>query len=211
MSPSYRRCKTLGKSCSFSAAHQPTFLATRLAGLVTRILECMPQNHIQEHVDLIARHEQEFLERRTATERLVDSVASFAGNFLFVLLHLLFFAVWMSVNTVHFAGVRHFDPPPFSLLGMVVSAEALLLASFILMRQTRMAKRGDERDHLMLQILMLTEKEITAVLAMNREIAKDAGLHGVADKPEVKELSRHTSIDDVAQSIRESMPEGEEF
>jgi len=182
-----------------SAAHLP------------RILGCMPQNHIQEHVDLIARHEQEFLERRTPIARMVDSVASFAGSFLFVLLHLLFFAVWMGLNTLGFAGMRHFDPPPFSLLGTIVAAEALLLASFILMRQTRMGRRADERDHLMLQILMLTEKEITAVLAMNREIAKDAGLHGVADKQDVKELSRHTSIDDVAQSIRESMPEGQEF
>ena len=57
----------------------------------------------------------------------------------------------------------HFDPYPYSLLGTVVALEGLLLASFILMRQTRLGRRSDEREHLMLQVLLLTEKEITAV------------------------------------------------
>jgi uncharacterized membrane protein len=176
-----------------------------------RISKGMSQNHIQEHVDLIARHEEEFLAQRSASARLADRIASFAGSFSFVAVHLLFFAVWIAVNTLQIPNVPHFDHFPYSLLGTIVSAEALLLASFILMRQTRIGRRADERDHLMLQILLLTEKEITAVLAMNREIARDAGLHSVADKPDVKELSRRTSIEDVAQTIRESMPEAEEF
>lgn len=40
--------------------------------------------------------------------------------------------------------------------------EAILLASFILMPQTRMSHRAEQRDHLMLKILLLTEREITA-------------------------------------------------
>jgi uncharacterized membrane protein len=171
----------------------------------------MPQNHVQEHIELIARHEEEFLAKRTRNQRLADSIASFAGSFSFVLLHLLIFAVWVAVNTWNFPGLRHFDPPPYSLLGNIVAAEALLLASFILMRQTRMSRRADERDHLMLQILLLTEKEITAVLGMNRQIAKEMGLDKVANAPEAKELSRETSIEDVAQTIRENMPEPEQF
>ena len=49
----------------------------------------MPQDHIQEHVDLIARHEQDFLARRTPTERLGDLIASFTGSLTFVVLHIL--------------------------------------------------------------------------------------------------------------------------
>src|SRR6202040_2031757 len=60
--------------------------------------------------------------------------------------------------------------PPFPLLGTLVALEAILLASIILMRQSRMSRRAEERDHLMLQVLLLTEKEITAVLGMNRKI-----------------------------------------
>jgi uncharacterized membrane protein len=167
----------------------------------------MFQSHIQEHVDLIAKHEQEFLARRTQTEKLGDSIASFVGSLLFVSLHLLAFASWMTWNVM--PHLRHFDPPPFSLLGALVAIEALLLASFILMRQARMGRRADERDHLMLQVLLLTEREITAVIKMDRQIAKEMGLNRVADNTEVQELSQQTSIEHVAQTIKDNLPSAE--
>jgi uncharacterized membrane protein len=167
----------------------------------------MFQSHIQEHVDLIAKHEQEFLARRTQSERLGDGIGSFVGSLLFVSLHLLAFATWITWNAM--PRLRHFDPPPFSLLGTLVALEALLLASFILMRQARMGRRADERDHLMLQVLLLTEKEITAIIKMDRQIAKEMGLDRVADNAEVKELSQPTSIEGVAQTIKDNFPAAE--
>ena len=166
----------------------------------------MSQDHIQEHVDLIAKHEQEFMANRTRSERIGDSIASFTGSLPFVLLHLVLVAVWMAGNTLPIRGIRHFDPVPFSLLGTILAFEAILLASFILMRQTRMGRRADERDHLMLQILLLSEKETTAVLTMNREIAASLGLKKMAGDKEIEQLSQHTSIEDVAQTIKESLP-----
>jgi hypothetical protein len=41
---------------------------------------------------------------------------------------------------------------------------------------------------------------------MDRQIAKQMGLEKVANSPEVRELSQHTSIDDVAQTIKDSLP-----
>ena len=166
----------------------------------------MPQDHIQEHVDLIAKHEQEFLARRTRTERLGDSIASFTGSLAFVVLHLVLFAAWIALNTLRIGNIRHFDPAPFSLLGTLLAFEAILLASFILMRQNRIGRRADERDHLMLQILLLAEKEITTVLGMDRQIAGSMGLQKVARDKEIEQLSQHTSIDDVAQTIKDSLP-----
>ena len=164
----------------------------------------MPQTHIQEHIDLIARHEQEFLEKRTGVERFGDAVAAFVGSIGFVGVHLLLFLAWMGWNSL--AKLPHFDPAPYSLLGTLLAMEAIILASLILMRQARMSRRADERDHLMLQILLLTEKEITAVLKMDRKIAQQVGLSDAAQGAEVRELSKHTSIEDVAQTIRESLP-----
>lgn len=74
------------------------------------------------------------------------------------------------------------------------------------MRQSRMSRRAEERDHLMLQVLLLTEKEITAVLAMNRKIAGQVGLQRVANDKELEQLSQHTSIDDVAQTLKNKLP-----
>jgi uncharacterized membrane protein len=162
-------------------------------------------DQVQEHVDTILKHEQEFLARRTPSERLSDVIAGFVGSLNFVLLHLCVFFVWVLVNSLSTAGLPHFDPFPFSLLGTCVSLEAILVASFILMRQARLARRADERDHLMLQILLLTEKEVTAVLQMNREIALQVGLSSIARDKEIAELGLKTSIDEVAQTIQESL------
>jgi uncharacterized membrane protein len=162
---------------------------------------------VQDHVDLIAKHEAEFLAQRTQAERLSDRVAGFVGSIPFVVAHLGLFAAWVLFNSL--AGARRFDPRPFSLLSTLVGLEAILLASFILMRQARLARRSDERDHLMLQILLLSEREVTTVLQIERKIAAHLGLDRVANTPEARELSRETSIEDVAQTIRDSLSESD--
>jgi uncharacterized membrane protein len=161
-------------------------------------------NQVQEHIDTILKHEQEFLARRTTAERLGDSIAGFVGSLSFVVFHLCIFLCWLLANSLEVPGVPHFDPFPFSLLGTCVGLEAILIASFILMRQARLARRADERDHLMLQILLLTEKEITAVLRMNREMAAKMGLSGIARDQGIRELGEETSIDEVAQTIQDN-------
>ena len=130
----------------------------------------MSLNHVQEHIELIAKHELEFLAQRTRSERFADSVAGFIGSLQFVFANFAIYAAWIVLNTI--APVHHFDPRPFSLLQTCVAMEAIFVASFILIRQGRLGRRSDERDHLMLQILLLTEKEVTAVLSMDRKIAE---------------------------------------
>jgi uncharacterized membrane protein len=167
----------------------------------------MSQTHIQEHIDVIAKHEQEFLAQRTQPERLVDNIALFAGSVAFVSLHLVMFGAWIAWNVAPHVG--HFDPAPFSLLGTLVALEAILLASLILTRQSRMGRRSDEREHLMLQILLLMEKEVTAVLKMDRQIAAEIGLEQAANTPEAQVLSQPTSVDHMARTIKDNLPAGE--
>ncbi len=163
------------------------------------------QDPIQDHVETIATHEQEFLARRTQLERFGDAVGAFAGSLTFVGIHLGFFAAWLVVNTMHVGRLRHFDPFPFSLLGTSVAMEGIVLSSFILMRQTRMGRRSDERDHLILQILLLSEREITATLRIQREIAARIGLHALAEDKDTEALTQHTSIDEMARTIKQSL------
>ena len=162
-------------------------------------------NHIQDHIDTIVKHEQEFLARRTPTERMGDTIAAFVGSLRFVTIHLCIFGSWVLFNVIPTWSSLHFDPFPFSLLGTCVSLEAILIASFILMRQARLARRADERDHLMLQILLLTEREITAVARMDRQIATQVGLPSIAKDRDIQELGKETSIDQVAQTIQDNL------
>jgi len=161
------------------------------------------QSHVQDHVDLIAKHEQEFLARRTRWERASDAIAVFVGSGRFILLHLVLYAVWVLLNAL--PHLQHFDPRPFALLQTITACEAILVASFIVMRQTRLGRRSDERDHLMLQVLLLTEKELTAVLSLNRGIATEVGLEREANTRVLREMSKETQIDEVAQTIKEQV------
>lgn len=168
----------------------------------------MSQQHIQKHIDMIAEHEQRFLAERTSTERIGDAISGVAGGLKFVGAHVLILGVWVAINMGYVRWIKVFDPAPFPLLGTIVAVEALLLASFILMRQSRVGRRAEERDHLVLQLLLLTERELTALLELNRQIAKRIGLEKEANSAEIRDLSQHTSIEDVAQTIKESMPVG---
>jgi uncharacterized membrane protein len=161
-----------------------------------------PSNHLRDHIEIIAKHEEEFLAQRTTSERVGDRVGALVGSLPFILVHIVWFAGWILVNTLHF-GLPHFDAAPFSLLDTLVALEAIFLASFIVMRQSRLSRRSDERDHLILQVLILAEKEITAVLNIERQMAQKMGVKDLA--PEVAQLSQQTSIDEVAQTIKESI------
>ncbi len=165
------------------------------------------RSHVREHIDTIVKHEQEFLERRSPAERLGDLTATIVGSLGFVAVHVCLIGFWVLANTLHFKGLPHFDPVPFSLLGTIMAIEAILLASLILMRQARLGRRADEREHLMLQILILTEKEVTTLISMNQQIAIKVGLREIEDSEEIEQLSRDTSIDEVAQDIQRSLSE----
>jgi uncharacterized membrane protein len=159
-------------------------------------------SHVREHIETIAKHEQEFYFRRTFGERIADRIAAFAGNFKFVSLHLAVFSAWVLWNlSLRFP---HFDPAPFPVLDTLVALEAILLASIILMRQSGLGKRADERDHLMLQMLLLAEKELSALIRMNQELANRLNLPAAQDQ-EIEELAKPTPIDSVAQTIQENL------
>jgi uncharacterized membrane protein len=164
----------------------------------------MSQSHIEDHVKLIARHEEEYLARRTTSERVTDAIAAFIGSVGFIVVHVAIYAFWIIWN--YLPHTHHFDPEPFSLLQAISAMEAIIIASILLMRQTRLGHRSDERDHLMLQVLLLSEKQTTALLSVNREIATEVGLDQVSNEEEVRALSEPTSIDDVAQTIADNLP-----
>lgn len=152
---------------------------------------------------MIARHEQDFLERRTRSERIGDAFGRWIGSIWFVLFHAVWIGGWIAINMA--GGWRHFDPPPFPLLDSVVAIEAIFIASFILMRQSRLSRRSDERDHLILQILLLTEREITAIIGIEKQIAGRFGLEEVVRNETIEQLSKETPIDAIKEQLEEHL------
>lgn len=83
------------------------------------------------------------------TEDVVaDKVTTFAGSLNFVYIHGAWFGVWIALNA-GLAGVGYeFDEFPYGLLTMVVSLEAIFLATFVMVSQNRQAARSDIRSDL---------------------------------------------------------------
>ena len=163
--------------------------------------------HAEAHIDSIVKQEEEALVQRSSSERLADSVGVFAGSLTFVVLHLVLVITWTLVNSGRFSWIRPFDPWPFSLLGVIVAVEAVVLSSFILMRQNRMMRRGERRDHLNLQVDLLAEKEITKVLQMVRAICGHMGLQNIMADQEIRELSQNTSVESLSQTLEDRLPD----
>jgi uncharacterized membrane protein len=163
--------------------------------------------HTQSHIDSIAKQEQEFLEKRTLSERAGDAVAGWAGSLVFVMSHILLVLAWILINVQGVRWIARFDPYPFSLLGVIVSVEAVMLSGFILMRQNRMSKRAERRDHLNLQVDLIAEKEITKVLQMVRAVCQHMGLQQIAEDKEVGEFSQATSVETLTQRLEDTLPE----
>jgi uncharacterized membrane protein len=162
----------------------------------------------KSHIDSIVRQEEEALRRRSHSERLADGVGGFAGSLSFVVIHLGLVIAWLLVNSGKIPSARPFDPYPFSLLGAIVAVEAVILSSFILMRQNRMMRRGERRDHLNLQVDLLAEKEITKVLQMVRAICGHMGLQNIMEDKEIRELSQNTSIESLSKTLEDRLPGG---
>lgn len=85
---------------------------------------------------------------RRAENRSADRITNFAGSMKFVYIHIGWFVVWISLN-VGLAGIGwEFDKFPFGLLTMIVSLEAIFLATFVMISQNRSSARADLRSEL---------------------------------------------------------------
>jgi uncharacterized membrane protein len=120
------------------------------------------------------------------------------------MLHLAGLAIWFVINVGLVPFIQPFDPYPFVLMAVIVSIEGVMLSTFILMKQNRMSRRADERNHLNLQVDLLAEKEITKILQMQRRLCEHFGIE--ANDPEVRELSQHTAVEDLAHALKEKLP-----
>ncbi|MCU1375754.1 MAG: hypothetical protein JWO68_3040 [Actinomycetia bacterium] len=83
-----------------------------------------------------------------AQDVVAEKITNFAGSLTFIYIHAAWFGLWIAVN-VGLAGIdREFDKFPFGLLTMIVSLEAIFLATFVMVTQNRQSERSDIRSQL---------------------------------------------------------------
>ena len=136
---------------------------------------------------------------RSVQNRLADAITAFSGRMAFVYMHMAWFGVWILLNTGHL-GVRPFDPFPYGLLTMVVSLEAIFLATFVLISQNRLSEEAEHRADLALHIGLLTEHELTRVLQMLDAIQDKMAIEN-HENSELADLEMETKPEDVLAEI----------
>jgi uncharacterized membrane protein len=136
---------------------------------------------------------------RSMQDRIADAITAVSGRMVFVYVHVVWFGVWILLNTGR-VGVRPFDPFPYGLLTMVVSLEAIFLATFVLISQNRLSEEAEHRADLALHIGLLTEHELTRVLQMLDAIQDKMGIEN-HENSELADLEMETKPEDVLAEI----------
>lgn len=103
---------------------------------------------------------------RSLSEKIADWMTGTFGSVPFFIMNAIWFFVWIVVNLGLVPGITPFDPFPFGLLTMIVSLEAIMLATFVLISQNRSEKIDDLREEIDVQVDMLTEQEVAKVLEL---------------------------------------------
>jgi len=151
-----------------------------------------------KNIQAIIALERESRGKRSLFERITDVVSRLTSSPVFLLVHLVWFVFWLGINSF---GRATFDRYPFNLLTLAVSLEAIVLTGFVLMAQARMTQQADRRAHLDLQINLLAEQELTAILKMQCLLAERAGIDVATVDPRLDQLRNQTDVQRLAAAL----------
>ena len=158
-------------------------------GKMTRKADELLRTRVSRNVN------EEVEESLTLVQRVADWLAWFSGSIPFLVIHALWFILWISLNTLFLPrnpdGTRGFDPFPFGLLTMIVSLEAIFLACFVLISQNRQAQKDKVRSDVEYDVNIKAELEV-------------AELHQKADHLHEEMLRRFSNLEKLL--ARQSAP-----
>lgn len=156
------------------------------------------------NIEAIAALEREARSDRTRLDRVTDALTTAAGSPVFIVAHAVWFGTWIAINVMR---PGPFDPYPFGLLMLVVSLEAIFLSAAVLMTQNRMQRQADKRAHLDLQINLLAEQELTAILRVLTTLGQRLGVDLPQASGPVQEMLAETDIHTLSAALDREMPD----
>ena len=156
-------------------------------------------NVIERNIRTIIDLRHKAANRRDLEARVSDIITDVSGRMVFVYFHVVWFGLWIILNT-GLLGFKAFDPFPYGLLTMIVSLEAIFLSTFVLISQNRMNALAESRADLDLHIGLLSEHETTRVLQMLDAIQTKLGIENHAES-DLADLEMETKPEDVLAEI----------
>ena len=158
---------------------------------------------LDENIEAIKVWQRASVHHRSHVEHLSDQITRIIAGGPALLFHVVWFGLWILANLELIPGVPAFDPFPFQLLTMTVSLEAIFLSLFVLASQNRMTHEADKRANLDLQINLLAEREMTAVLRLLQDIARHLDAKVSLTSDQISDLVKKTDIQSLADRMEE--------
>lgn len=126
------------------------------------------------------------------------------GTLEFLVLHLIFLAIWIFINLGIVPLVKPFDPYPFILLTMIASFEAIILTIIVLISHNRQADTGIRRDELELAVNLIAEQELTMALRLLVEVNKLQGGKLYRD-PKLAQMLEDTDVGKLQKTLENQL------
>lgn len=159
-----------------------------------------PGTLLTHNIAAVVHIEQRERLRMSWSDHIADWVTRFAGSMTYIWLPVGWFTFWLLFNAGWFL-TRGWDPFPFALLTMVVTLEAIFLATVVLISQNAQARLADRLAKVGLQVEVIAEQELTKLISMVERIERRLGTAPPAADRELAELRRPTHLEELADAI----------
>ena len=142
---------------------------------------------------------REIERRRTFADRVADDFARLVGSWVFVLVQVGIMVVWVGLNALNL--IHPWDKYPFLFLNFILSLEAAVWVSIVLMALNRQADRDRLRAQQDYELNVKAEEELKAL--MNHLMHQDEVLLQIVNRldrgdREMKRLARR--LEEVIES-----------
>jgi len=156
--------------------------------------------------EFYARHEQ----RLSVPQAIVEKISLFFGSPGYVAGSVVFVVCWIAANlgAPHF-GWRQIDAPPFFWLQGIVTLNAFIISTTVLIRQHRMARLAEHHAHLDLQVNLLTEEKSSKIIALLEELRRDLPNVSNPADTEAHEMAKPADARAVLSAIEQEQRPGE--
>lgn len=157
--------------------------------------------HVIKNIQAITDLERQLSEERKQVSRISELFTKMAASPAFIAGHVIVFSGWIIFNAARFS----YDPPPFNILNLALTFEAIILTSIVLIAQRDLRRLSDRRAHLDLQVNILAEQELTAILGLVNQISARLGIDPRETPPDVEQLAKDTDVRTIAAALEKNL------
>lgn len=125
-------------------------------------LQKIVQEAIKEEKLIVEQLIHEPKESLSPGQKISDKVANFGGSWRFIIAFSVVLSLWVIFNSLSPFGLQ-FDPYPFILMNLVLSAVAALQAPIIMMSQNRQEEKDRKRNENDYLINLKAELEVRSL------------------------------------------------